>query len=125
MIPTLLPSLERHGRFRLDQADRGLVLGVSAATIDRLMVETKSARPAVDAGSIKLPNERANYPVAAWGPSSRAKHLARVQLRLVRTNPEVGVRPPDGHDTAGATGSSFAPRATIGAPDGLLRHCSG
>jgi len=43
MIPTLLPSLERHGRLKLDQADRVLVLGVSAATIDRLLVETKIA----------------------------------------------------------------------------------
>ena len=43
MIPTLLPSLERHGRHKLDQAGRALVLGVSAATIDRLLVETKIA----------------------------------------------------------------------------------
>ena len=43
MIPTLLPSLERHGRLKLDHADRALVLGVSAATIDRLLVETKIA----------------------------------------------------------------------------------
>lgn len=43
MIPTLLPSLERHGRLKLDQADRALVLGVSAAAIDRLLVETKIA----------------------------------------------------------------------------------
>lgn len=43
MIPTLLPSLERHGRLKLDQADRAMVLGVSAATIDRLLVETKIA----------------------------------------------------------------------------------
>ena len=43
MIPTLLPSLERHGRLKLDRADRALVLGVSAATIDRLLVETKIA----------------------------------------------------------------------------------
>jgi hypothetical protein len=43
MIPTLLPSLERHGRLKLDQGDRALVLGVSAATIDRLLVETKTA----------------------------------------------------------------------------------
>lgn len=43
MIPTLLPSLERHGRLKLDQADRALVLAVSAATIDRLLVETKIA----------------------------------------------------------------------------------
>jgi hypothetical protein len=50
MIPTLLPSLERHGRLKLDQADRALVLGVSAATIDRLLVETKLPPPAVSAG---------------------------------------------------------------------------
>jgi hypothetical protein len=43
MIPTLLPSLERHGRLKLDQTDRELVLGVSAATIDRLLVATKIA----------------------------------------------------------------------------------
>ncbi|MGE0289697.1 MAG: hypothetical protein AB7P16_25695 [Bradyrhizobium sp.] len=47
MIPTLLPSLERHGRFKLHQADRGLVLGVSAAAIDRLPVETKIAAASV------------------------------------------------------------------------------
>lgn len=43
MIPTLLPSLERHGRLKLAQGDRALVLGVSAATIDRLLVDTKIA----------------------------------------------------------------------------------
>src|SRR5271168_361624 len=43
MVPTLLPSLEKHGRLKLNQADRELVLGVSAATIDRLLVETKIA----------------------------------------------------------------------------------
>jgi hypothetical protein len=43
MIPTLLPSLERHGRLKLDQAGRALVLAVRAATIDRLLVETKIA----------------------------------------------------------------------------------
>src|SRR6201992_1029866 len=43
MIPTLLPSLERHGRLKLDKAGRALVLGVSAATIERLLVETKIA----------------------------------------------------------------------------------
>ncbi len=43
MIPTLLPSLERHGRLQLDKADRTLVLDVSAATIDRLLVDIKIA----------------------------------------------------------------------------------
>src|SRR6202051_2340058 len=43
MIPTLLPALERHGRLQLSQADRVLVLEVSAATIDRQLVDTKIA----------------------------------------------------------------------------------
>ena len=34
MIPTLLPSLERHGRLKLVTVERAQVLGVSAATID-------------------------------------------------------------------------------------------
>ncbi|MGE8943153.1 hypothetical protein ACO2I3_14675 [Leptospira interrogans] len=41
MIPTLLPALERHGRLTLGKADRALVLKVSAATIDRLLADTK------------------------------------------------------------------------------------
>ena len=41
MIPTLLPALERHGRLELGKANRALVLDVSAATIDRLLIETK------------------------------------------------------------------------------------
>src|SRR3979411_995549 len=43
MIPTLLPSLERHGRVKRDQGGRALVLAVSAATIDRLLADTKIA----------------------------------------------------------------------------------
>ncbi|MGY3078188.1 hypothetical protein ACVWZZ_004596 [Bradyrhizobium sp. LM6.10] len=43
MIPTLLPALEQHGRLRLGQADRERVLVISAATIDRLLVEVKIA----------------------------------------------------------------------------------
>jgi hypothetical protein len=43
MIPALLPALETHGRLRLDRQDRALVLRVSAATIDRLLVATKVA----------------------------------------------------------------------------------
>ena len=41
MIPTLLPALARHGRLKLGKADRALVLDVSAATIDRLLIDTK------------------------------------------------------------------------------------
>ncbi len=43
MIPTLLPALERHGRLKFGKTDRSLVLDVSAATIDRLLVDTKIA----------------------------------------------------------------------------------
>jgi hypothetical protein len=43
MIPTLLPALEQHGRLRLGQADRDFVLVISAATIDRLLVDVKIA----------------------------------------------------------------------------------
>ena len=43
MILTLLPSLELHGRLKLSRADRALVLKVSAATIDHLLVDAKIA----------------------------------------------------------------------------------
>ena len=43
MIPILLPALERHERLKLGAADRVLVLAVSAATIDRLLADTKIA----------------------------------------------------------------------------------
>lgn len=43
MIPTLLPALERHGRLQLSAVERVLVLAISAATIDRLLVDTKVA----------------------------------------------------------------------------------
>src|SRR3954453_7100929 len=43
MIPTLLLAVEQHGRLQLGQGDRDLVLGISAATIDRLLVDVKIA----------------------------------------------------------------------------------
>jgi len=43
VIPILLRALERHGRLKLGAADRVLVLAVSAATIDRLLADTKIA----------------------------------------------------------------------------------
>jgi hypothetical protein len=43
MIPTLLPSLERHGRLQLGESERSLVLSISAATIDRLLGDVKIA----------------------------------------------------------------------------------
>jgi hypothetical protein len=43
MIPALLPALERHGRLTLSRNERALVLSVSAATIDRMLVDVKVA----------------------------------------------------------------------------------
>jgi hypothetical protein len=43
MIPTLLPALKQHGRLQLGQADHDRVLAISAATIDRLLVDVKIA----------------------------------------------------------------------------------
>jgi Integrase core domain len=43
MIPTLLPALERHGRLQLNKAERQQLLAVSAATIDRRLIDTKIA----------------------------------------------------------------------------------
>ena len=43
MIPTLLPALERHGRLALDKTERGQLLAIGAATIDRLLIDTKIA----------------------------------------------------------------------------------
>ena len=43
MIPALLPALERHGRLQPTSEERGLLLSVSAATIDRMLVDVKIA----------------------------------------------------------------------------------
>ena len=43
MIPTLLPALEQHGRLKLGEGDRDLVLAISSATIDRLLGDVKVA----------------------------------------------------------------------------------
>ena len=43
MIPVLLPALERHGRLDLSEADRALVLAVSAATLDRMLSDVRIA----------------------------------------------------------------------------------
>jgi len=43
MIPALLPALEQHGRLALSRNERALVLLVSAATIDRILVDAKIA----------------------------------------------------------------------------------
>src|SRR5271157_910096 len=43
MIPALLPALERHSRLTPTSEERGLLLSVSAATIDRMLVDVKIA----------------------------------------------------------------------------------
>jgi Integrase core domain len=43
MIPVLLPALKRHGRLELTRKQHTLILSVSAATIDRMLVEVKIA----------------------------------------------------------------------------------
>jgi hypothetical protein len=43
MIPVLLPALERHGRLELTREQHTLILSLSAATIDRMLVDVKIA----------------------------------------------------------------------------------
>ena len=43
MIPALLPALERHGRLAPTANERALITTVSAATIDRMLVDVKVA----------------------------------------------------------------------------------
>src|SRR6266480_991154 len=43
MIPTLLPALGRHGRLKLCKTDLALMVSISAATIDRLLIDVKIA----------------------------------------------------------------------------------
>ena len=43
MIPALLPALEQHGRLTLSGNERAQVLSVSAATIDRVLVDVRIA----------------------------------------------------------------------------------
>jgi hypothetical protein len=43
LLPSLVPALERHGHLVLDSSARTKLLGVSAATIDRLLTEARGA----------------------------------------------------------------------------------
>jgi hypothetical protein len=43
LLPSLVPALERHGHLVLDSSARTKLLGVSAATIDRLLGEARGA----------------------------------------------------------------------------------
>jgi hypothetical protein len=44
-LPTLVPALERHGELALTEAVRTKLLGLSAATIDRLLAPARAHRP--------------------------------------------------------------------------------
>ena len=72
MIPILLPVLERHGRLKLGAADRVLVLAVSAATIDRLLADTKIA--------------------AAGGKRRRVGFYSSLDRQLLATDNHVGTQ---------------------------------
>ncbi|MEZ2146753.1 hypothetical protein AAE026_31360 [Bradyrhizobium sp. DN5] len=43
MIPALLPALERHAGLKLTSAERALLVSVSAATIDGMLIEVRVA----------------------------------------------------------------------------------
>ena len=43
MIPALLPALERHGRLRPTSEEHALLVMMSAATIDRMLIDVKVA----------------------------------------------------------------------------------
>ncbi|WP_166308943.1 integrase catalytic domain-containing protein [Bradyrhizobium sp. 2S1] len=43
MIPVLLPALARHGRLKPTSAERALLTTLSAATIDRMLIDVKIA----------------------------------------------------------------------------------
>jgi hypothetical protein len=43
LLPVLVPALERHAHLHLDDAVRAKLLSASAATIDRMLAETRAA----------------------------------------------------------------------------------
>lgn len=45
LLPTLIPALERHGHLELDSLVRQKLAGISAASIDRMLREVRSAGP--------------------------------------------------------------------------------
>ena len=53
LLPILLPALERHGHLQLDLSIREKLLAMSAATIDRLLRETRSSGAARRGGRRK------------------------------------------------------------------------
>jgi hypothetical protein len=77
MIPTLLPALERHGRLKLDQADRDRVLAISATTIDRLLGDIKVAAGQTETCRLLLGN-------SARGSDPHVRRLERPAAGLLR-----------------------------------------
>jgi hypothetical protein len=65
LIPTLLEALQRHGHLLLDDDVRQRVLGVSAATIDRLLAPTRLAVHGRRRPSVK-PAIRSKVPVRTF-----------------------------------------------------------
>jgi hypothetical protein len=65
LLRLLVPALERHGHLKLDEAIRGEVLSMSAATIDRLL---RTARSATRAGKPRrvTPEIRRRIPVRTF-----------------------------------------------------------
>jgi hypothetical protein len=59
LIPVLLPALERHAQLQLNDTDRGLVLAVSAPTIDRLLADVR----VIASGGLR---RRAGFSSAVW-----------------------------------------------------------
>ena len=57
IVPTLVESMERHGHLSLDSDVRTAVLGMSAATMDRML------KPVREAGSLKRRRSHINTPL--------------------------------------------------------------
>lgn len=68
MIAVLLPALERHRRVTLDEATRAKLLGVSAATIDRLLAGVCQRR-----GNFGSPA----FPVLLGAVTGEDEHIGR------------------------------------------------
>lgn len=66
LLRILLPSLERHGHLKLEEAIREKVLTMSAATIDRLLREPKAATGTKRLRRI-VPEIRRRIPVRTFG----------------------------------------------------------
>jgi hypothetical protein len=75
LVPVLLPALERHGHLKLDEFVRKRLLKVSAATIDRVLVQAREAPRARRARSGKTGWRRYRGPNVCGlkGPAPRLR----------------------------------------------------